>query len=502
MLRLLGNRTRCCDGVARRTFLTAGALGVAGLSLADLLRAEAEPLPKAGRVGDSLGRARACIILYLYGAPSQLETFDMKPEAPADIRGEFRPIRTSVPGLQICEHLPRVAQVMHRVSLIRSMTHEYPNHAVAYTLSGIPFSEPAIEANEKEPRHWPYLGSVLDYVWSESGAQRQPAGLPTNLILPWKLNSKTKNAMHGGLHAAWLGSRYDPVVAQFAGQATRESGAPSADGPAAIRARFDPYDGVARESTFQLPDTCRPTAITLDRLHRRCRLLAQFDAARRQLDRVPEWESFDRYQQLALSLTTSSHLAEALDVRKEPAAVRARYGMTLFGQGALTARRLIEAGVRLVTLFWDEYGPVNTGWDTHVNHFPRLREGLLPGLDQVYPALLEDLRDRGLLEETVVLCISEHGRTPRISAVPGGGREHWAGAYCGLFAGAGVRAGNVIGATDPEAAYPVERPVSPKDVLATLYHLLGVDPRRMIRDVQDRLVPIEPNGTLIPELLA
>ncbi len=470
-------------------------LGVPGLLCADT-RAGARVAAKP-----TFGRAKACIILYLYGAPSQLETFDLKPDAPAGIRGEFRPIPTSLAGLQVCEHLPRMARVMHRLTLVRSMTHPYNNHAVAYTLSSIPFSEGPIEANEKDPRHTPYLGSALDYLWARQGV-RLPDGTPSNLVLPWKPNSKTKNAMHGGLHAAWLGPKHDPLIAQFAGEASRAEGAPSADGNTPIRSHFDPFDGVTPASTFRLAGAEPEPAITLDRLDRRRSLLEQFDAARRRLERLPGLEAYDRYQQLALSLLTSSRLADALDVRREPMAVRERFGMTLFGQGALSARRLVQAGVRLVTLFWDEYGPVNTAWDTHANQFPRLKEGLLPGLDQVYPALLDDLEGRGLLDEVLVLCISEHGRTPAISNVPGGGREHWSGAYCGLFAGAGIRRGNVLGATDEHAAYPAERPVSPKDVLATVYHLLGVDLDSMLTDVQGRRVPLLPEGEVIREILA
>ena len=230
MLTILGSHRRLCDGATRRTFLQAGGLGMFGLGLADLFalrEAQATAAPRA----NSFGRAKACIILYLYGAPSQLDTFDLKPEADRAIRGDFRPISTSVPGLQVCEHLPRMARLMDRVTLIRSMTHPYNNHAVAYTLSGIPFSEGAIEANEREPRHWPYLGSTLNYLWEREGKLAQsPPDIPSNLILPWKLNSKTNNKMHGGLHAAWLGQRHDPLIADFAGSASREQGAASADG--------------------------------------------------------------------------------------------------------------------------------------------------------------------------------------------------------------------------------------------------------------------------------
>jgi hypothetical protein len=377
------------------------------------------------------------------------------------------------------------------------MTHPYPTHAVAYALSGVPVSDPSIEANAREPRHWPYFGSVLDYLWS-----RQPSapGIPQNMYLPWPLNSRTNNKMHGGLHAAWLGEQFNPVIPEFAGQANREAGAPSADGDRAIRSRLDPFDGITPESTFRFGGTQPPPEITLDRLDRRRSLLKQLDSQAFQLE--GEIRNYDRVRQAAFDLMTSPRVSRALDVTREPVGVREKYGHTLFGQGALAARRLVEAGVRAVTVFWDEFGPVNTAWDTHTNNFPRLKEGLCPTLDRVYPALLDDLRQRGMLDDTLVLLISEHGRTPRLSNKPGGGREHWGYAYCGVLAGAGIRRGTVIGATDRQGGYPVQRPVGPKDVLATVYHLLGFDPHTTT--TPDRLgkpIPLLPFGDVIGELL-
>jgi hypothetical protein len=307
--------------------------------------------------------------------------------------------------------------------------------------------------------------------------------------------------MHGGLHAAWLGEAFNPVIPEFVGQASRAQGAPSADGDRAIRSQFDPFDGITPQSTFRFGGTQPPPDITLDRLNQRRSLVQQLDQQARRLE--GPLRHYGQVQQAAFDLLTSPKVAQALDVNREAPHVRDRYGYTLFGQGALAARRLIEAGARVVTVFWDEYGPVNTAWDTHVNNFPRLKEGLCPTLDQVYPALLEDLEQRGLLDETLVLLISEHGRTPKLSNAPGGGREHWGYAYCGLFAGAGIQRGVVIGATDRQGGYPIRQPSNPKDVLATVYHLLGFDPHTTTTpDRLGRPMPLLPYGNVIPELLA
>jgi hypothetical protein len=512
MLSILGNARRTCGGVSRRHFLCAGGLGTLGLALSGPPLAAQRPRSRA-RAAAGFGKAKSVIVLYLYGAPSQMDTLDPKPDAPAEARGEFKAVATKLPGVRVCEHLPRIASLLDQVTLVRSMTHSYPTHCVAYALSGVPANP------ERDVRgHWPFYGSVLDYLWDQRRAT-QPRGVPRNMCLPWPLHSFSGNRSHRGLHAAWLGKRYETIFAEFAGEASRAEGAPSADGSRAVRSRFDPYDGVTPRSTFRftaptvmaqapadgiLHDVARsgldlPPEVTLDRLDGRRSLLRQLDAARR----VRDGGGFDRYRQSSFDMILSPACGRALDVRREPRAVRERYGYTLFGQGALAARRLVEAGVRAVTVYWDEFGPANTAWDTHYNNFPRLKEGLCPTLDQVYPALLDDLRARGLLDQTLVLLISEHGRTPRLTNTPGGGREHWSYAYSGVFAGAGVKRGCVVGATDRQGGYPTDRPVNPKDVLATAYHLLGFDAQAVTtQDREGKPVPLLPYGEVIPEMLA
>lgn len=485
MLRILGSGKRLCDGWTRREWLQAGGLGVFGLQGTDLLRLQEGQAASPSTVpSGSFGRAKACILLYLYGAPSQLEVFDLKPEAPADVRGEFKPAATSVPGLRICEHLPRTAQVMHLTTLIRSMTHPYNIHSAAYTLTGIPTTDIPLELNPHDSRHWPFFGSVLDYLQARKSGAGQRREIPFQFGLPWKF-SNFSPFKRGGPHAGFLGASHNPVWGEFVG----------------AMPKGDPYRGVTPDGLFQ---ACQPGVpdLTLDRLNRRRGLLEQLDQQQRALAAAAPARGFDRQQQLAFDLVTSPKMRLALDLRREPAAVRERYGMTLFGQGVLAARRLIEHGVKLAAVFWDEYQEANSAWDTHVQQYPRLKNDLLPGFDLAYSALLTDLEARGLLEETLVLCLSEHGRTPKLNDAQGGGREHWSWVYSGLLAGGGVRRGSVLGASDKHAAFPKDHPVSPKDVLCTIYHLLGVDPRQTIQDREGRPVPLVPEGEVLHGALA
>lgn len=477
MLSILGSSARLCDGLTRREALRAGGLGFLGLTLADLL-AQASPSAKPAA---NFGRARSCILLYLYGAPSQLETFDLKPDAPADFRSQFKPIATGVPGVRVCEHLPRTARVLDRATLIRSMTSPYNIHNVAYAISGTPTTDIPMELNPRDTRHWPSFGSVLDHL-ARAGPRRD---VPVQVALPWKFSSRSEPFRRGGPFGGFLGTGYDPVWAEFHGTAT--------DG--------DPYRGVETAMRFQVSQP-GSTEITLDRLDRRRSLLEQFDLARKQALESDASRGFDRQRRMALELVGSSRMGRALDVEREPRSVRERYGLTLFGQAALAARRLTEAGVRLTTVFWDEFKEANSAWDTHVRQESRLKDELCPGFDLAYSALLEDLEARGLLDETLVVVLSEHGRTPKLNKTPGGGREHWAGAFCTLLAGGGVRRGYVHGATDRIAGFPIDSPVSPKDVLATIYHLLGVDPQTHLHDREGRPVPLAPGGQVLTAALA
>ena len=501
MIRILGNNRKLCDGVSRRDLIQAGALSLYGLTLSDVLTLQAAAAERPARAAGSgtFGRAKSVLILFLYGSPGQLDTWDMKPDQPEDIRGPFKPIRTSNPGIDICEHMPRVARWMHRVGTVRTMTHEWPIHGVAYALTGIGKTDLPLETNTRDPRHWPYFGSVIDYV--ERSEQRRPlrgapgssAGdLPNNIILPHRFRRP-------GTGAHWLGTAWAPVTTRWTGRSTGAD--PYGQG------RENPYGGITPDTRFEFTERSA-REITLDRLHRRRSILEQFDAQRRELDHSDEVQAYSRSQQLALNLLTSEKLATALDVQKEPAALREQYGMTLFGQATLAARRLVEAGVRVTTVFWDEYNLGNSAWDTHVFLVNRMQNELMPGFDRAFSALMKDLDDRGLLDETLVCVMSEHGRTPKFTSGTdgfgpqgGGGRDHWSQAYCALFAGAGIKEGAVIGKTDPTGGFPDERPVSPKDVLCTIYHLLGIDPHMTILDREQRPLPLVEGGEVMRDLL-
>jgi hypothetical protein len=332
-----------------------------------------------------------------------------------------------------------------------------------------------MELNPRDSRHWPYIGSVLDLL------EREGRKVPTHAGLPWKFSSRAEPFRRAGPYGGFLGAGYDPVWCEFHGKA----------------AVPDPQNGIDPRMRFDItPPGGEP--ITLDRLDRRKSLLEKFEAARRKADGA----GFDRQRRLALELLTSSRLGVALDVGREPSRLRERYGMTVFGQSCLAARRMVEAGVRLVTVFWDEYREANSAWDTHNRQTARLKNGLCPGFDLAFTGLIDDLRERGLFDSTLVVVTSEHGRTPKLNKEPGGGREHWSGAYCNILAGAGIKQGAVLGSTDREAGFPKEHPVSPKDVLATMYHLLGVPADTHLTDREGRPVPLLAEGKVLTPILA
>jgi hypothetical protein len=496
MLRILGSRKTLCDGLTRRDFLHIGGLGAFGLGLSDVFRWQAAQAAAPALRPSGFGNAKACILLFPYGSPAQHETFDPKPEAPAEVRGEMRAIPSSVPGLQVCEHLPNVARVMDRVTVIRSMSHPYPEHGVAYAVSGIPTYTPALETRPRDTQHWPFIGSVVDYL-EERRLPGTVLAVPRNVGLPWLLNSKTDLNVSAGPYAAFLGQAFDPVWADYDGKGTRL--APKYT-PDQAREFLDPFAEITADGRFRLSSAGQlQDDLPVERVNLRRSLLAQFDRARTHLDA----QAFDRFQQMAYALVTSRTMRDALDIGREPLALRETYGWTLFGQACLAARRLVEAGAKFVTVFWDGYGQFSgCAWDTHANHYPRLKEYLLPGFDRAYAGLIRDLEDRGLLDDTLVIWMSEHGRTPKIDSKPkGAGRHHWSRAYSAVVAGGGTARGKVVGSTDRLGGEVRDTPVSPKDILATAFHLLGIDPETTVPDLQGRPMPIAGAGRLRPELL-
>lgn len=506
MIRLLGSAKRLCDGFTRRDLLHVGTASCLGLGLADWERRSAHgaesPAGVAPAAADptalpGFGRAKACILLFLFGSPPQHETFDPKPAAPAEIQGELKAISTSVPGVAIGEGLPQTARLVDRLTVVRSMTHPYPLHGVAYALTGMMTYTPEIEARPRDPQHRPFLGSIVDYLNRQGGAAED---MPRNMGLPWQFGSKSTLPTLAGPYASFLGADYDPVWTDFTGSGTRVVPRLTDGQTEEVR---DPFGG-STDGTFRLSSHCQlPADISPHRLDTRRLLLEQFNRSRELVDSALAVRVMDRQQQRAWSLLTSQRVREAIDIQRETPAVRASYGPTLFGQSCLAARRLVEAGCRFVSVFWDPFGPFGGSvWDTHANHFPRLKEYLLPVFDQSFTALILDLEQRGLLDETLVLCTSEHGRTPQIDSKPrGAARHHWSRAYSSVFAGGGMARGRVVGRTDAIGGDVADVPISPKDMQATAYHLLGFDPHTIIRDALGRPHPIAGDGQVRRELL-
>ena len=496
MLRILGSPKKLCNQLTRREMLWAGGLSLAGLGMDGVVHASAPAGPATG-----FGRAKSCILLYLYGAASQLEWCDMKPDAPAEVRGELQPIRSRLPGADVCELLPSLAKVMDKVTVVRSLTHKQPIHGVAYALTGVPQTDVPMELNPRDQRHWPFIGSVVDYLGRRGKAGQRRRAVPDNLALPFPFSSQRAGEVpRAGPYAAFLGSVYNPIWTEFAGKASRSVTKTLAQDKQEV---WDPYLGVTPASRFTLGGAGQlPGDVTLDRLDQRRSLVAQFEKARRDLNENATGQGADRYRELAYGLLHSEKIRQALDLGRESDRLRDTYGMTIFGQAALTARRLVEAGSRFVSVFWDEYGLAGSGWDTHWDHYPRMKNELLPGLDKALAGLIQDLDERGMLDETLVLCVTEHGRTPKLNSGRSGGRDHWSQAYSGMFAGGGIARGRVVGKTDAHAGTVKDRPVSPKDVLATAYHLLGIDLHTELTDRLNRPLPLIPDGAVVPEMLA
>jgi hypothetical protein len=436
---------RLCEGLTRRQWLQVGALGVAGPSLSDLLRGRADATVR--RPPDrSFGRARSCILCFLFGAPAHQDIWDLKPDGPADVRGEFRPVATSVPGLSVSEHIPRIARTAHRLALHRAVAHPDNTHTVAmhYMLTGRRHAQPNTNPRN-QPTDFPCFGAVMQYL------RPGRTGLASGVSLNAPANQvSANNHIFPGFFAGVLGSNYDPFfVAQDA---------------SAADFRPLPAAGVAG-----------------DRLRGRHGLLEAVESRRRALDTAAGVRNFGEEYQRAFSLVTAPQARQAFDLAQEPARLRDRYGRNSFGQGLLLARRLVEAGVGLVTVNWARD---DAFWDTHANNFTDLKNKLLPPFDLGFSALLEDLDERGLLAETLVVCLGEFGRTPEINR--NAGRDHWAACNSVVLAGGGVRPGQVHGASDRRAAYPATPAVSPDDLAATIYHALGIDPQLEIRDRQGR----------------
>jgi len=498
MLRVLGSTRKLCHGFTRRDLLRIGGLGLAGMALPDIFRLQQAAADDGTTRPASFGKAKSLILMHLYGSPSQLEWADPKPEAPVEVRGELGSIPSSLPGCGVCELLPHFAQVMDRTTVLRSMTHPYPIHGVAYALTGVPQIDVAMELRPHDAAHWPFVGSVVQYVESKKGDGRR--AIPPNLALPFPFSSRRKGEVpRAGPYAAFLGRQYDPVWTDFEGEATKGHKKTLQD---MVYDENDPYVGVSDDCRFRLSTSAvLPDDVTLDRLDRRRSLVEQFNLVRPSLASAAAATNLSKQQETALALLASGALGEALDVRREQEETRDLYGHTLFGQSCLAARRAVEAGGRVVTVFWDEFGLAGSGWDTHWDHYPRMKQELCPGFDKAWYGLITDLDRRGLLDDVLVVCTSEHGRTPKLNSAAGGGRDHWSSVYTSLMAGAGIKRGHIVGASDKKGAEVADRPISPKDLLATTYHLLGIDHASIVHDRVGRPLPLV-DGHVIDEALS
>jgi hypothetical protein len=428
----------------RRSLIQVGAAGLSGLTLPRVLAAES--------VGKE-PRAKACILIYLDGGPSHIDLFDMRPEAPAEIRGPFQPIATSVPGTSVCEHLPRVARQMHRILQVRSMRHEETVHdpAVYQMLSGYKHISSA-GGLMAEPTDLPHMGCAFYQ------ADQTPAVMPKVVHTPDVMRMESR--VLPGQGAGILSPAFEPWLAP-----------------------------VTRDGRALLPDFRGRDDLPRERLLARGSLVAQFNRELLHLRQLATADQLDRFRQQALEIVASPQAQAAFDLDRETAAVRDRYGRHRHGQSVLLARRLVEAGTRFVTVYWgneeqdwaDGRGLrlANNPWDTHRNHFPLTKDSLCPRADQALAALLDDLAARGLLESTLVVWMGDFGRTPYISK-PWASRDHWPHAFTILLAGASVRGGEIYGQTDRHAAEVTDKPVSPADVTATIFAALGVAPEQTI----------------------
>lgn len=476
MLTILSGPRRTCSGLTRRELLQVGGAGLLGLSLPKVWAAEAaRPAHRA--------RAKSVMFLFLFGGPSQNDTFDMKPDAPDAIRGPFQPIASRTPGLRICEHLPHLAQMSNQFSVVRTVTHPQNDHnACHYIQTGHPMppaprGAAGVDATDRD---WPAMGSVLEYL-DRQAASNRPRAFPSYVYLPNRLGH-IQGYDRSGQYAGWLGRSYNALATDI-----RKRG--PTDNP-----YFRPCTD--EELDFRIKGLSDNPELTLDRMNRRRGLLEQFEAGRREL-LAESQTNHDRIRRRALELVTSPQVRTALDIRREPARLRERYGRHLFGQATLMGRRMIEAGARFVTVLWD--APDGYSWDSHRNN-DDVKAHLLPGLDQTLSALLADLKDRGLLDETLVVCLGEIGRTPRMNG--SGGRDHWGYCFPALFAGGGIHGGTLYGRSDKDAAYPADRPVSPEDLAATIFEALGIDPHSCVHDRQGRPVPLLDSGRPLRELFA
>jgi hypothetical protein len=452
----------------RRETLRLG-LGAMGLSLPSLLGLQhlSRASTKSDAIADGIGKAKSCIILFAWGGMSHIDTFDPKPDAPAEFRGLFNSIKTAAAGISVSEHIPHLARQAHRLAIVRSAHHRSSAHGkgMYWNLTGRPPAQPEVaDNNEATGQDWPCLGSIVGKV---KGAA---SGVPACAMLPYQMwDNKTRQ---GGHDAGWLGRAYDPIILR--------------------PARGKAYAGLSRDNgiaELRLPDGIEPS-----RYQRRRSLLQALETAGHR-----PTSGSDRFRDLANELLLSSRVQAALDLNQEAPKLRDRYGDHVGGQSLLLARRLIEVGVPVVTVCMaagDLNGSAGDHWDTHGNNFNRLKNDMLPPYDRGFAALLDDLADRGLLEQTLVVSLTDFGRTPRVNG--GAGRDHYPNCFSVVYAGGGIKGGQVYGRSDRLGSAPLDLPCAPADLHATIFHALGIDSASHIRDPLGRPVALTDGGRVLP----
>ena len=477
--------------ITRRTAVQAGALGLLGLGMNDIkaLRAAA---PASGTTG---GTAKSCIYIFLSGGLAQHESFDLKPDAPAGIRGEFRPIATRTPGVDISEHLPGLALRSRHWAVVRSLTHPTNDHTLGHylMLTGRSKANPGFRGDRQpRPTDWPSIASVVG-----NSVPSRAGNLPPAIVLPERLVHWSGGVMPGA-YGGEMGAHRDPFFIEaspygnpfWRGAYPQYTFANEAKKPPA-----SPDDRV-----YQAPNLTLSPGMTLGRLHHRTELLHELDRQCAALERTATAARYNRHHESAVSLLASPEVRHAFDVTRADDKTQDRYGRNSFGWSLLMAFRLVEAGVSLVQVNLGN----NETWDTHGDIFPRLKDKLLPPTDRALSALLDDLESRGLLDSTLILMGSEFGRTPKLSTLsesyPSPGRDHWGAVQSLWFAGGGVRGGTVVGSSDKIGAYPASNPQTPENMAATIYKALGIPETASWQDELDRPHQIY-QGDPIPGLI-
>ena len=478
MLRILGHPSRMCDGITRRELMQVGGLSLFGsMTLPRLLRAASRDSERPD------GSAKSVIMFNLLGGPSHMDMFDMKPEAPAEVRGEFGPIDTSLPGLQICEHLPKTSRLMHKASLIRTITPSYNSHNPLAMMTGFAGGKnEQITAERTDP---PDIGAICQYL--KKGSPAMPGAVCLPCYPGWGEASMYPGIRRPGPYGGYLGAQYDPLF--------------SVCKPTFKRKPKVKYYGTVRPyGEPQMPALDALPEMSANRLDQRRSLLTQIDDQFESVHTSGAVQRMDKFQQRAFSILCSSKTRDAFDISQEPDALRDRYGRNMFGSSMLVARRLVESGVPFISVHAENFLPNGSfTYDMHSNNFSMLKDNNLPVLDMCYSALVEDLESRGLLDSTLIVVMGEMGRSPKVNK--NAGREHWPQCGFSLFTGGGAKQGTVFGSTDKQAAYPTSHPVSPGDVVATIYQLLGIDPHMTVPDLSSRPVPIAHGGDPIRDVI-